>query len=440
MRKIKLQQSNLLIRSENVNGDVVSIIKRIATNLSELDMERNFPLEDWKTLTLHSGLPGLALLYGEMQNAFPDEGWDDIGNRCLNWVAKSIETQGIASLSMFSGAAGIGLSVVSLSESFKYYRKLIANINSVIFGQLGSLLKLDTRNGVGMQIYDVIEGVTGILSYLLLFNSDYEARRVLEEGLQFLVRLSIDDIVIDGALVPGWYIPSEYQFSELEKEVFPNGNFNTSMSHGISGPLGLLSNALLQGVEVPNQAQAIRRLTNFLKWGMLKDNTRVFWKGQISFEEFVSQKICKENVVRRDAWCYGGPGICYAMTRAAAALGDHDMLQESQHIFRETVHDLKGIFSPTFCHGYAGIYQVIQAMQISGEESYQQELGECKDKIISFYDSKNLFGFDDIESDGARLKPQQSIGLLTGTTGTCLSLLSGEVGPENMLWTKAFQL
>lgn len=423
-----------------MNNETISIIKNIAKKLSVLHEDDRFPIIDWDTLTLHSGLPGLVLLYGELQRLFPDEGWDEIGNKYLARIVKDIEQQGGVPLSMFSGAAGIGLAAVCLSEDFKYYRKFITGINQIIAGQLHIYTDRDPCNGVRMQEYDVIEGLSGILNYLLLFQSDPLMRPVLESGLSFLVNLAVRDISVKGVMVPGWYVPSEYQFSELESQYYKKGNFNTSMSHGISGPLALLSQACIQGVIVPNQKKAIYRMMEFLKWCRLRDDKRIFWKGQVSFEEYHERCLNKDNIVRRDAWCYGSPGICYAMALGAKVLEDDEMFHNIQSIFTDTMHDIKGIFSPTFCHGYAGLYALLQAMQQLTGTEYQPEKMNLKKIIMSYYDKNKPYGFDNIEVEGTQLKEIQSTGLLTGTAGTCLALLSGEEGLNGMLWRKAFLL
>ncbi|MDF2886243.1 MAG: hypothetical protein K0R23_628 [Lacrimispora sp.] len=423
-----------------MNNETISIIKNIALNLSDLHEDSSVPLPDWDTLTLHSGLPGLALLYGELQRIFPDEGWDEIGNKYLTRIVKGIEQQGGVPLSMFSGAAGIGLAAVCLSEDFKYYRNFIGGINQIIANQLHIYTDQDISNGVRMQEYDVIEGLSGILNYLLLFQSDQSLRPVLESGLCFLVNLAVSDISVRGVCVPGWYVPSEYQFSELESQYYKNGNFNTSMSHGISGPLALLSQAYMQGVIVPNHKKAICRIMEFLKGCQISDEKRVFWKGQISFEEYKMRCLNEDNIVRRDAWCYGSPGICYAMALGAKVLEDNEMLHTIQGVFTDTMHDMKGIFSPTFCHGYAGLYALVQAMQELTGQEYQEEKIILKKIILSYYNKNKRYGFDNIEVEGTQLKEIQSTGLLTGAAGTCLALLSGEGGLDGMLWRKAFLL
>lgn len=69
-----------------------------------------------------------------------------------------------------------------------------------------------------MSDYDVIEGVSGIASYLLLFQEDKAMKDLLIDILRYLVRLT-EDITMNGEKVPGWHIPSEHQFTDIEKSL-----------------------------------------------------------------------------------------------------------------------------------------------------------------------------------------------------------------------------
>ncbi|WP_124067899.1 lanthionine synthetase C family protein [Clostridium sp. E02] len=420
--------------------DTLAIIKKIGKKIARTDLEKEFPLNEFETLTLHSGLPGLVLFYGELQQAFPEEGWDETGNKFLTRLVSAIKQQGIPSLSMFSGAAGMGLAAVCLSENFKYYNHFISNVNEMIKEQLFSYIGDEPTHGIHMQVYDVIEGLSGILNYLLLFREDEGIRSALESGLNYLVTLITRQIHVKGTNVPGWYVPSEYQFSAMESQIYPNGNFNTSMSHGVAGPLALLSRCCLQGVVVKGQKRAIETLIDFLNWSKQRDEKRIFWKGQIDFLEYQMKCVNDEHSIRRDAWCYGPPGICYGMALGAKALNNHVLLHEVEGVFMDAIHDIRGIFSPTFCHGYAGLYQMVQAMEQLTGKSYLRERDRLKQNIVSYYNESNPYGFNNVETEGPDLIERASTGLLTGATGTCLALLSGELGSEKQLWQNAFLL
>ncbi|WP_277752743.1 lanthionine synthetase LanC family protein [Streptomyces sp. L2] len=64
----------------------------------------------------------------------------------------------------------------------------------------------------------------------------------------------------------------------------------------------------------------------------------------------------------RSAWCYGAPGVAHALWLAGTALGDHDLhdvaTEAMAAVLRRPAH-MRFIDSPTFCHGVAGLLQIV---------------------------------------------------------------------------------
>lgn len=289
--------------------------------------------------------------------------------------------------------------------------------------------KLTLKDFETPAMYDKIEKITGEVAY---------------KPYQIMIAIIgiITSVEIQGQVVPGWYIPVQNQFSELEQDLYPKGNFNTSLSHGIAGPLIILSDMMANGIIVDGQEEAIIKIIKFLFDFKLNDGERDFWKGQIDFDEVVNKKLTDENIIRRDAWCYGNPGICYAIVSAGNALDNQRLIDYGIENLRLTMNNIKGIFSPTFCHGYAGLYQVLNSVEmLLQKEFFSLEKELLKNKIIDFYNPDYIYGFKNMELDNKmeKIKPYDVCGLLEGTTGVCLSLLEGEKKSDN-LWKKAFLL
>ncbi|MSS62725.1 lanthionine synthetase C family protein [Velocimicrobium porci] len=436
--------------------DITNIVKQIGLELvdyerilSILGKEKNIRVlngiqyKPWEEMTLSHGIPGLCMLYAELNERFPKENWNEIGHQYLEKVALNLSETGIQSISMFSGVAGIGLAAVSLSEKFQNYKKFLFNINHFLLERFFYYIENITFNhGAFISFYDAIEGITGILNYLLIYKKQDEYYKGIEKGISALLELS-RTIVVQGENVPGWYVPSKYQFSEIESEIYPNGNFNTSLSHGIAGPMTVLSKMILEGIEIEGQKEAIKRMADFLLEFKSFDKNRVFWKGQISFEEYKEHVVSEKNVIRRDAWCYGTPGICYALVCAGKALQDKQLIESSLKILKDSIGDIRGIFSPTFCHGYAGVYQILLSLEeLIGKEYFIGEKIQLKKKIYEFYKKDYIYGFYNVEIDdkNGKLKDYDSIGFLDGCIGTCLALLDGEGKNRNGYWKYAFQL
>ncbi|MCY8928057.1 lanthionine synthetase C family protein [Bacillus subtilis] len=433
-----------------VSGIEVELVKEIARQVSDYDKvleivnkKDNFlsigevPLIPWKPTALSHGIPGICMLYGELHAHFPGEGWDDLGHKYLSILVNEIKEKGLHTPSMFSGAAGIGLAAVCLSQHFTYYKGFISRINEYLAEVVPQLLTEFSQREVYMSDYDVIEGVSGIASYLLLFQEDKAMKDLLIDILRYLVRLT-EDITMNGEKVPGWHIPSEHQFTDIEKKAYPNGNFNMGLAHGIPGPICILSSALMQGIKVKGQERAIEKMVDFLLEFSEKDQGNLFWKGNISFEEYQYGSPPNALNFSRDAWCYGRPGVCLAIVKAGKALQNTRFLNIGVQNLRCTASDIQGIFSPTICHGYSGISQILLAVnQLTGQEFFNEELQRIKQKIMSYYDKDYIFGFHNYESiEGNEAVPLQYVGLLDGAVGVGLGLLNMELGSKTD-WPKA---
>lgn len=419
------------------------MINATAERLGEYERVAGISNAAEKLYTLSQGLPGICLLYGKLMELYPrEEKWCALAHDYLGRTVAGLNEQGVPGLSMFSGLAGIGLCAASVSDGFRRYEKLIHTVNTGITGQFDAYLAhVVTPQGTHSLLYDVIEGVSGALSYLSLFLQEDCCYGALKKGLRTLVKLT-GEIQIAGCAVPGWYISAVNQFSEQERRLYPQGNFNTSLSHGIAGPLVILSKMLAAGVEVEGQREAIEKIVDFYFRFRCNDGKRDFWKGQLDFSEVTEGKTSQEHIVRRDAWCYGSPGICYGMIAAGEALGRPEWVQYAVTNIRQTMQDIRGIFSPTFCHGYAGLYQILNSVEaLLKQELFVQEKAYLRGEMLDFYDPRHAFGFPDIEFDHAKGKlcERDAAGLLGGAAGVCLVLLEGE-HPGGNIWKKAFLL
>lgn len=127
-----------------MNREIVDIVKKIASNLSYSDLvletiaekaneKKDVIVSPWLLSNLSQGIPGICLLYGKLSECFPEEEkWGINAHTYLQYLVKEINEKGFQSISMFSGAAGVGLAVVSVSDDFRNYTRLLSGINSFI--------------------------------------------------------------------------------------------------------------------------------------------------------------------------------------------------------------------------------------------------------------------------------------------------------------------
>lgn len=430
------------------NYDLEDIVKRIAHKLENYEeISKTQEIHNrmvWNKLTLSHGLPGICMLFGKLKDCDTrnSDHWAAVGRQYMGYIVEDINRNGIADMSLYGGLAGVGLAAACLSGDFKDYTKLLAVINQTLSGWIGQMKStVSFQQGTHSMVYDVIAGMTGVLSYLSLFPADTVCREGMDHGLDMLIAMT-KDIQVRGVTVPGWYISSENQFTQAESAYYPQGNFNTGMAHGVAGPLTLLSEMAIRGTVRPGQWEAIRKLTDFLVNYKIRYQGRTIWNGQIDFEELKAGKPAEKKVFHRDAWCYGTPGICYALICSAMACQDKALLTFGIDNLRLAVANMEGIASPTICHGVSGVYLILDAVeQLLNASYFEREKKQLKSRILDFYNENTRYGFLDYEYDasGGQVLAYDTCGFLNGAAGIALGLYSVEKSQKN-IWRKAILL
>lgn len=429
----------------------VQLVKKIAKRMADMPMVENIMRQEEKQgvfaengnahinrSTLSHGYLGLCLLFNELDLNFPEEGWNVYCNNYLKVVFEEIQKEQIATASLFSGYAGICLVLDLCSNGGKYLRKARENIfyylKTTFNKELETILK---KQELDIFDYDTIEGVAGIVNLLLsLDQNEYDTKEEVIQAGQYLVSLSgykkssYKDI-------PKWHISKEHLFTEVEKNIFPNGILNLGISHGIAGPLIALSKAYNKGVHIPGQLKAIQLISNDLL--KMKLPGEYGWNGEVSIEEYING--CNNTKFIRDAWCYGTPGVAYALLLSSLALDSKFIREQSYNAMMDRIGRTQGIFSPTFCHGYSGLaYIYYKFYLLLREEKFLHESERLLDNIISFYDENLPFGFANVEIDRGRKKLFNTVGLLDGVTGTLLTILELSLKSKKSAWDTAFLL
>ena len=429
------------VKNKSIIVSIAETLEYPENVLTENNVDRHIVCD---TLSLSHGLPGLCMLFGKLMEYCPNEAerWAGIGKRHLGIVVNEINNNGINDMSLFSGLAGVGLAAVCLSNGFRDYRNLINTINRVLCNWIEKTNRvIDFRSGTHAVVYDVIAGMSGIISYMSLFKADNECYDGLSHGIDMLIRLA-DDICVFNKSVPGWYIPASNQFTDFERKRYPKGNFNTGLSHGISGPLAVLSQTALNGFIRPGQIEAIKKMVDFLMTYKNNHNGRVIWNSQLDFEQVANGMQAPTDKFYRDAWCYGVPGICYTLLCAAQATDDKSLAAFSIDTLCTAVNDIQGIFSPTICHGYTGICQLLDgAERLVGKNCFASEKEMIVKEILDFYDEKHKYGFCDIDYDvekGSNVS-YDVCGFLNGAAGVALGLCSLE-NNKNNTWQRALMI
>ncbi len=240
-----------------------------------------------------------------------------------------------------------------------------------------------------------------------------------------LVRLTEPATGPDGVRVPGWWIRPGTQTRCI------NGGWNPGLAHGISGPLVTLAALWRAGITVPGHRDAISRIAAALTEARTDDYR---WPHTVP----LTSAHDSNSVHARSAWCYGAAGIARALYLAGASIGDHEIVDEGCTVFRAIAEqDVESwnLWGPTFCHGYAGMLQIVDRTAIeTGDAVLADQAARLAAIIIASYRDGNEFGFAHVhDRSGPTIVAGDFPGVLTGAAGTALSLMSW-ARPETPAW------
>ena len=140
------------------------------------------------------------------------------------------------------------------------------------------------------------------------------------------------------------------------------------------------------------------------------------------------------------AWCYGTPGVAYSLLIASRVLNDNEMRHLAIQSMKLSLKRLREVVSPTFCHGLAGICGLTRKFYEYTDDMYFQEMYmRMFEELLNVYDENHPLGFKDREVEKGKLVDKDEIGLLNGTSGVLLTLLSC-YKPVKTQWDSIFLL
>ena len=397
----------------------------------------------WEPYGIAQGDAGLAVLCAYLDSCFPEEDWDAVGHRYLTLAARGAESSSYLPAGLSAGLSGLAFAAWSLSRQGTRYQKLLTAIEEALLPQtveLADTLCRQSRQKQGVSVgqFDLISGLSGVGAYLLCRREHQPTVAALRTVLRGLVALTREE---DG--VPYWHTPAHLMSDEeIMLRLYPNGNLNCGLAHGIPGPLGLMALALHSGVEVDGLKEAIDQAANWLGKNRVDDAWGVNWPTAVSLapdgEAVVASSPSAEP--SRSAWCYGSPGIARALWLAGEALGHPEYrelaIEAMKAVYRRPPWERR-IDSPTFCHGVAGLLQItLRFANDTGLPLFLEAAETLGEQLLSLYDPDTLLGYYSLEPGGQRVDQP---GLLDGAPGVVLVLLAAATDAEPT-WDRLFLL
>ncbi|GKX31627.1 hypothetical protein SH1V18_41070 [Vallitalea longa] len=411
-------------------------IKKKMLESIETRKKKGLDYMPWSATDLARGYSGLCVMFGALDRIEPEKGWDKIGYSYLQEIQKEIMKEGIKGFGLWTGLAGVIIAARALSRGGERYENFIGELNSVFLRSFPSMMEFiqsKSDEGVSLDDFDVIQGMSGIGRYTLCFRKELEMRNALEQILLYLVKLC-EYKKINGIMVPGWFVSYD-KYRGYGRKEYPNGHFNCGMSHGIVGVLALMSIAMINKVEVTGQREAIHKIVDWMMRWKTSDKFGPIWPARVSWEENIEGR--SKNTAVREAWCYGSPGVARALWLSGMAVNNEEWKEVALDTFRGTAlrpMDKWNIESDTFCHGYAGLLQMVQRMYSeSGDELLGDLRNNLAERVIELWKPNELYGYQ----EGEKSDKQDIAGLLDGVAGV-FTVLIGLIEEQESDWDLVF--
>ncbi len=407
--------------------DPVILAEAIAATARQ---SRYADLLPWRASSLTQGHAGIAVLSAEFDRRNPDQDWDRAGHHHLSVAATAADPY---DMSLFSGLAGIGFAAVQLAAGRPRYEGLLKTVDT----RLGPHVELAARrlasaDGCPARDHDLVSGLTGVGVYLLARHEQGGGDdEPLIQALSGLARL-----LADRGHPRRWHTPFDLATGSL-RGAYPNGHHNCGLAHGVPGPMALLSIALLAGVEVPESRQAIEATAAWLADHQTGTARAPDWPDAVALN--ATEPIATGGPPGRAAWCYGAVGVSRSLWLAGTAMHRadwRDLAADTIRVIARRLPEQWSLSTPTFCHGGAGLLQVLRRFAADLSDPAIARTAEAlAADLAAGFDPAALLGVRGVEPGDVLVDHP---GLLDGAPGVALALLDLPSGKHG--WDRMFLL
>lgn len=314
---------------------------------------------------------------------------------------------------LWLGAPALGLLLATAANDTSLLRQERAMLHTRITALTQRRLeaaeaRIDQGTRPSLAEFDLIEGLTGAALYHLHTQPDTDlTRRVLT----YLVRLTHP--LPDDEQRPGWW--SDRSPRGVLSPDWPDGHLNLGMAHGISAPLAVLALAVLRGIIVNGQIEAIERVCTVLDARRRHGPTGTWWPYHLSQRQLLAGSV---DIAphQRPSWCYGTPGLARAQQLAGLALGDDVRQRVAVQAMADCLRDTAQLDTLTetgLCHGLSGLLHC--AWRVNADAP-----GTALDSHLDRVAGRLLNRLEEID----QVDPE----FLDGHAGTALALLTYATG------------
>jgi len=368
--------------------------------------------------SLAGGDAGLAYFFTYLDQIRPGQGYDDAAMELLE---RAIDATGNlqAPPGLYSGFSGVAWTLEHLRG--RLFEDEGEDPGEEVIAALGEHVGITPWRGH----YDLISGLVGFGVYALERLPRSGARECLEQVVARLAETA--ERRPDGVT---WLTGPDLMI-DRDLEVYPQGNYNLGVAHGVPGVIGMLARACAAGVD------ARGLLDGAVAWLLAQKQPA----GSGSVFGYNVAPGDAEPRPTRLAWCYGDLGIAATLLMAARVMGEEGWELEALAIARDAAarpEDKAGVVDAGICHGGAGAVHLFNRLyQATGDPVFRDAALAWFERTLAFRKpGSGVGGFEMwIMGDGQELAWHADPGFLTGSAGVGLALLAA-ASPVEPQWDR----
>ncbi|MGH3866808.1 MAG: lanthionine synthetase C family protein [Pseudonocardiaceae bacterium] len=310
--------------------------------------------------SLAGGAAGIALLHVERAHAGHGD-W----STAHAWLSAAVREDLSAgpNASLFFGAPALAFLIHAAADRPGKLTRVLATLDAATTAVTRRRLeearaRIERGDRPALAEFDLIRGLAGLGTYHLQRNPHHDITKAV---LSYLVKLT-EPLPGRTDGLPGWW--TDLAPTGHPSPDYPAGHGNFGMSHGIAGPLAVLSLALWRGVVVDGHTDSLTRICTWLDAWQQQHPHGPWWPGIITVDD-VHNGHLRQPTPGRPSWCYGTPGLARAHQLAGLATGDTTRQQMAETAMLGCLRDpaqLARIVDSGLCHGMAGVFQTAWRM------------------------------------------------------------------------------
>ncbi|WP_066020854.1 MULTISPECIES: lanthionine synthetase C family protein [Clostridium] len=408
------------------SGEVNDLIREFSKLIIDVDMfeDKIEKCKTWNVFFLCSGYPEIIFYILEARELNNDLNWNKALKEYIKrfrsnlYVSEPYLNQGSGIL---NGYCGIGYMLLYLSKYGVNVEKALNSVNRrvkiVLEKKLESAKNNIKSNKVHYSDYDVIEGLSSSLRYLLEFKNLSIFKDLINEIISYLIEIT----KTNNSKYPNYYIRADKVRDSGRSKRCPNGFVDFGAAHGIAGILSVLSIALSNRIKVEGIEKSIETLLNKFNQFMIVDGKISYWPGILGIEDYLNNT--KGVNYNKYGWCYGTSGITRAIYLAGQALDEKKYKDVAINILSDFCRNINNadVNGYSLCHGYSSILLVLNEMYADTDVGLFKETSDIiADKIVKDIRMDEILNF---KEDKVNLA-QNNIGILDGIIGIIFSLIN----------------